>query len=285
MASDPLDGALAGRGGTAVAGAPGAVARPARRGARVGAVDRMVQIFDHLQATGRPATGYEIARAIGAPVSTVYALTEDLVEKGLLDRVGGALWLGPRLFHYGLGYARSLDLLTVATEEMHALCRAVGETVQVCGRDGDDMVVLAMADGPGAFRISSRVGTRVPLNWTASGRLLVGHLDEGERLRLFRRARPSPTGRAETDPQRLSRAARQALDDALSVQCGESDFAVACIAAPIRDRDGACRATISIVVPEAKVGQPDPDLKQAVTDAARRVEDRLGWRHDTGDGG
>jgi DNA-binding IclR family transcriptional regulator len=276
-ASETLDDGGAGLGSSGVA------ARPVRRGARVGAVDRMVQILDHLQASGQPATGYEIARAIGAPVSTVYALTDDLVEKRLLDRVGGALWLGPRLFHYGLGYARSLDLLTVAGHEMHALSRAVGETVQICGRDGDDMVVLAMAEGPGLFPLSSRVGTRVPLNWTASGRLLVGHLPEAERIALFRRARPSPTGRAETDPKRLAGAASEAFAAALSVQSGESDFAVACIAAPIRDRDGACRATISIVVPEAKVAQADPDLKQAVRDAARRIEDRLGWRLDGGD--
>jgi DNA-binding IclR family transcriptional regulator len=253
-------------------------AGPARRGARVSAVDRMVQIFDHLQETGRPATGYEIARAIQAPVSTVYALTEELVGKRLLDRVDGALWLGSRLFHYGLGYARTLDLLTVATHEMHELCRDAGETVQICGRDGDDMVVLAMAEGPGHFQVTSRVGTRVPLNWTASGRLLVGHLPDPERLALFRRARPSPTGRAETDAEALAAAARAALADRLSIQCGESDFAVACIAAPILDADRACRATISIVVPETKVGSRGPDLVDAVRGAAARIEQRLGWR-------
>ena len=86
------------------------------------------------------------------------------------------VWLGARLYHYGLAYARSLDFLSVATQEMHDLGRESGETVQVCGRDGDHMLVLAMADGPGHFQVTSRVGTRVPLNWTASGRLLVGHL-------------------------------------------------------------------------------------------------------------
>ncbi|MEJ1158471.1 IclR family transcriptional regulator [Prosthecomicrobium sp. N25] len=238
----------------------------------------MVQIFDHLQETGRPATGYEIARAIGAPVSTVYALTEELVEKRLLDRTaGGALWLGSRLFHYGLAYARDLDLLTVATHEMHELCRKVGETVQICGRDGDDMVVLAMAEGPGHFQITSRVGTRVPLNWTASGRLLVGHLPPAERTALFRRARPSPTGRAETRADVLSDAAAATLAEGLSIQCGESDFAVACIAAPILDAGGACRATISIVVPEGKALSARADYVAAVQASARRIADTLGW--------
>lgn len=262
------------------AAAPAAVlidgAAPAKR-SRVSGIDRVLQILDHLQATGVPATAYELAKATGAPLSTVYVLVDDMTDKGLLDRQpGGALWLGPRLYHYGLSYARNLDLLTVATHEMHALSHAVGETVQICGRDGDHMVVLAMAEGTGHFHVTSRVGTRVPLNWTASGRLLVGHLAEAERLAIFRGASPSPTGRAETDPQALSDGVARCYADGLSIQSGESDYSVACIAAPIRDAAGACLATISIVVPEFKVAQAEPDLIAAVKASARRIEDRLG---------
>ena len=249
-----------------------------KRASRVSALDRMLQILDHLQATGQPATSYELAKATGAPLSTVYVIVDDMVSKRLLDRTAsGAVWLGPRLYHYGLSYARNLDFLTVATHEMNDLSHAVGETVQVCGRDGDHMVVLAMAEGTGHFQVTSRVGTRVPLNWTASGRLLVGHLSEAERLAIFRRsATPSPTGRAETDPVVLAQTSPVALESCLSIQQGESDYSVACIAAPVRDREGACVATISIVVPEFKVGQSDPDLVEAVKAAATRIEDRLG---------
>jgi len=249
-----------------------------KRASRVSALDRMLQVLDHLQEAGQPATAYELAKAVGAPLSTVYVIVDDMVAKRLLDRTAsGAVWLGPRLYHYGLSYARNLDFLTVATHEMNDLCRAVGETVQICGRDGDHMVVLAMAEGIGHFQVTSRVGTRVPLNWTASGRLLVGHLDEAERLEIFRRsATPSPTGRAETDPKVLASTSPRALETCLSIQQGESDYSVACIAAPIRDREGACVATISIVVPEFKVDQSDPDLVAAVRLAATRIEDRLG---------
>jgi DNA-binding IclR family transcriptional regulator len=251
---------------------------PEPRRSRVSGIDRVLQILDHLQVTGAPATAYELAKATGAPLSTVYAVVDDLVDKGLLDRTGdGVVWLGSRLYHYGLSYARNLDLLTVASHEMHELARAVGETVQICGRDGHHMVVLAMTEGTGHFQVTSRVGTRVPLNWTASGRLLVGHLPDDERLALFRAsASASPTGRAETNARVLADNARHCFADGLSIQAGESDYAVACIAAPIRDRRGVCLATISIVVPEFKVAQPEPDLIAAVKASARRIEVRLG---------
>src|SRR5699024_9003585 len=91
-------------------------------------------------------------------------------------------------------------------------------------------------------------------------------------------ATASPTGRAETDRQRLAHSAAAALDHGLAIQAGESDFSVACIAAPIRDSQGACRATVSIVVPDVKVRQKDPDLVGLVRQSARRIEARLGWR-------
>jgi DNA-binding IclR family transcriptional regulator len=250
------------------------------RRARVSGIDRALQVFDYLQETGSPAGAYAIAKAIGAPLSTVYVIIDDLVTKNLLQRRhDGSLWLGPRLYHYGLAYARSLDFLDVATHEMHELCREVEETIQICGRDGDHMVVLAMADGPGHFRVTSRIGTRVPLNWTASGRLLVGHLPEKERLAVFRKAaRASPTGQAETDAVVLNRASAAAIQERVSVQINESDFSVACVASPVCDPSGACVATISIVLPEHKITQSRDRYTAAVRAAADRIETILGWR-------
>lgn len=250
------------------------------RRSRVSGIDRAVQILDHLQQEGRALTAYEIARALGAPLSTVYAIVEDLLDKSLLARAGdGGVWLGPRLYHYGLAYARDLQVINVATHEMHVLSREVGETVQICGRDGDMMVVEAMAEGPGHFVITSRVGTRVPLNWTASGRLLVAGLDEAERAALFRRgAKASPTGRAVTDPATLLAQSHDALTAGVSIQAGESDYAVACIAAPVLDEAGACPITVSIVLPEFRVNEEHANFVEAVKAAARRIEEKLGWR-------
>lgn len=255
-------------------------ATPARR-SRVSGIDRVLQVLDFLYETGNPNGAYAIAKAIGAPLSTVYVIVDDMVEKKLLTRnAEGLLWLGDRLYHYGLAYARSLDFLTVANREMYELCQQVGETIQLCGLDGNHMQVLAMADGPGHFQVTSRVGTRVPLNWTASGRLLVGHLNDDERLALFKRcASSSPTGRADTDPQTLSDAAAAAFAQRLSIQAGESDYAVACIAAPICNERGACAATISIVLPEQKILDNSALYTHAVQQSAERIEKVMGWRN------
>ncbi|WGS48706.1 IclR family transcriptional regulator [Paraburkholderia sp. D15] len=266
---------------------PASVDTPAHAGAgtpaprtRTSALDRAVQILDALQQANRPATAYEVARMVGAPLSTVYSIINDLVDKNLLARrLDGTIWLGSRLYGYGLTYASSLDYFAVAHEEMERLSAEVEETVQVCGLEDGMMVVQQMAEGPGHFRVTSRVGSRVPLNWTASGRLLVGHLPDAERVAFFaQHAQSSPTGRAETRPEVLARIAREALDARLSIQIGESDASVACLAAPVLDNSGACVFTISIVMPEAKAELGTERFAQAVQTVAARIETRLGWR-------
>ena len=55
----------------------------------------------------------------------------------------------------------------------------------------------------------------------------------------------------------------------------QSEYAVACIAAPIRDETGACAATISIVLAERQAQARADELADAVRNAALRVERAL----------
>ncbi len=250
--------------------------KPSRQ--RQTGLDRTLQILDALTEQQGPMSAYQIAADIGAPTSTIYRTVDEMLSRGLLSRAGTKdVWLGPRLMRYGLLYRTKLDFFAEARKEMDTLCKRTGETVQICGRDEGMMVVLGMAEGEGHFRVTSNVGTRVPLNWTASGKLLLGHLSEPEAEKLFAQySQPSPTGRAETDPGLLARQARADFASGLSIQRSDSEYSVACIAAPIRDREGACRATISIVLSEKQVDDKGRKLIAEVSEAASAIEDRIG---------
>ncbi len=246
---------------------------------RTSGIDRTLQILDALTEAGRQMSAYELSKATGAPVSTIYRLVDELVERAMLTRrEDGQIWLGPRLMRYGLAYRAAIDLFAEARREMRLLAEETGETVQLCARDEGMMTVIAMVEGRGHFRVTSDVGTRVPLNWTASGRLLLGHLDEAERVAAFAgSARPSSTGMAETDAVRLARQSAADFQNRLAIQMGQSEFAVACIAAPIRNERGDCAATISIVLAERQAEQRSGELAAAVQNAALRVERAIGF--------
>ncbi|MDS9469350.1 IclR family transcriptional regulator [Paracoccus sp. MBLB3053] len=246
---------------------------------RTSGIDRSLQLLDVLTETGRAMSAYELGKAAGAPVSTVYRLVDELVEREMLSRhENGLIWLGPRLMRYGLQYRASIDFYAEARREMRHLAEVTGETVQLCARDGNMMAVIAMVEGPGHFRVTSDVGTRVPLNWTASGRLLLGHLPENERIAAFTEAaRPSATGKADTDAAQLARQSHEDFARRLAIQIGQSEFAVACIAAPIRNESGACAATISIVLAERQAEKRGEELAKAVQDSALRIERAVGY--------
>lgn len=246
--------------------------------ARVSGIERAIQILDLLEVGGQPLNGSAIAKSINASASTVYPIIEELLERHLLSRSdGGTVWLGPRLYRYGLAYGNSLEMVKIASPVMRELCALTWETVQLCGRDGGMMTILAMEEATGHFRVSSRVGARIPLNWTASGRLLVGHLPSAERRAVFATsAVDSPTGRAITDPDQLAASSADAFEARLSVQLSESDFAVACVASPICDNAGVCLATVAIVLPEQRLIESRERYVKAVQAASRRIEQGLG---------
>jgi DNA-binding IclR family transcriptional regulator len=245
---------------------------------RTSGIDRALQVMDALIERQAAMTAYELAKSVGAPVSTIYRIVDELVERDMLSRTAdNRVWLGPRLMRYGLTYRAHLDLFAEAKAEMRALCLRTGETVQICARDAEAMVVIGMAVGEGDFRVTSDVGTRVPLNWTASGRLLVGHLPDEERRAIFAAcAQPSGTGSATTDPDLLSRQSREDYQNRLALQVGASEFSVACIAAPIRDEKGACVSTMSIVLPEQRIAARLDELIAQVQASADLVERALG---------
>lgn len=246
--------------------------------ARVSGIERTIQIFDLLESTGRAMNGSAIAKGVGASASTIYPIIDELLERQLLARAEGSdVWLGPRLYRYGLAYGNALDIVRIATPVMRDMCQRIGETVQLCGRDGGMMTILGMEEADGHFRVSSRVGSRVPLNWTASGRLLVGHLPPAQRLEIFAAsAQDSPSRRAVTDPRTLSAEAGEAFLARLSVQLSESEFAVACVASPICDAAGACIATVAIVLPEQRLTATREKYVQEVQAASRQIERGFG---------
>jgi DNA-binding IclR family transcriptional regulator len=245
---------------------------------RTSGIDRVLQILDLLTESQQPMTVYELAKLAGAPMSTFYKIVDDMLDKELLSKAGNKqVWLGPRLMRYGLLYRSKMDVFTVARKEMKRLSEELGETTQVCARDEGMMTVIGMSEAEGHFRVTSDVGTRVPLNWTASGRLLLGHLSQAERIAIFSKcAKPSDTGTAQTNVAELAEQSKQDFDNKLAVQLGSSEYAVACIASPIRDMNGDCLATISVVLAESKARENQSKYATAVQKAALTIERAMG---------
>lgn len=243
-------------------------------------VRRALKIFELMLQRGEPLPVGEILTALKIPKSTAYDLVRTLSETGYVEPMGkeGRIFLGRRLFELGMAYRAQIDLLKEGSQVVEDLRDATGETVQLSALENGMMVVLLKEEGSRPIRIISRVGSRVPVNWAAAGRLLVSDLDDASLKELLRtRLKESPTGKAPIDLDKFVQQVRKMRRQGYATELNETNEHAGCIAAPVIDASGRCVAAISVVAPEQRLGKPNRDkLIAAVQAAAAQLSSRLG---------
>lgn len=214
-------------------------------------IDRVIEILELLQQRRLPMSVGAIARALGAPRSTVYEIVGRLMEAQMLEPGGaeGHVFFGRAMHLFGASYLRGDSGMRRVGEALDALSGETGATVQCCTRRGDKYVVLDCRDGAGAFRITSEVGAEVPLPWTASGRVLLGHLS-AEAIRALIPADDYrlPNGDLLPEGRFLDDVAR-ARRDGFSETTGLASSYTWCQAVPVFGRDGLAEFTFCFVLP------------------------------------
>jgi DNA-binding IclR family transcriptional regulator len=243
-------------------------------------VRRALDIFELMLARGEALAVAEIVAALKIPKSTAYELARTLSDAGYLERMGkeGRLFLGRKLFELGMMYRSQIDLLKEGSQVVEALRDATGETVQFSVLENDMMLVLLKEEGSHPIRIISRVGSRVPVNWAAAGRLLVSDLDDATLGGLLKRTIvQSPSGKAVMDADKLIQQIRKFRRQGYAVEINEANNHAGCVAAPVIDATGRCVAAISVVAPEQRLDKASRDkLIEAVRNAAEGLSHRLG---------
>lgn len=247
-------------------------------------VRRALGIFEFMMARGGPVSIAEIIAELRIPKSTTYDLVNTLAQAGYLapDGKNRGLFLGHKLFELGMAYRSQVDLLKDGATIVEALRDETGETVQLSVLDDPWMLVLLKEEGVKPLRIISQVGSRVPVNWAAAGRLLVSDFDD-DRLRQFlsETVRQSPSGRANTDIDSLFAEVRLYRRRGYATEINEANEHAGCVAAPVIDGDGRCIAAISVVAPEQRLDKDSlARLTAATRDAAARLSHRMGGRTD-----
>ena len=246
-------------------------------------VRRALDIFELILARGKPVAVAEIVEALAIPKSTAYELVRTLGDAGYLEQAAksAGFFLGRKLHELGMAYRSQVDLVRDGARIVEELRDATGETVQLSVIEGDMMLVLLKEEGSRPLRIISQVGSRVPVNWAAAGRLLVSDLEDKVLSELLRRTvKQSPSGKATLDVKKLVQQIRRFRKQGYATELNEANEHAGCVAAPVTDESGRCIAAISIVAPEQRLGKDNRDrLVAAVRDAADKLSRRLGGGH------
>lgn len=244
---------------------------------RARGLDRAFDILDYLRETGRPMRASEIAGGIGGPKSTVYELVATLLERRVLEPAGkdGQVYLGRQLYFLGQAHLRHFDLTREAQASLDEIVRQTRETAQMCLLNGRKYTVALMKEGDRHFRISSNIGENAPIPWTASGRLLLGHLSDHQIAALIdERDFVLPDGQRlplETFIAEIRAAEQAGFFSFDSV----ADTFTHCFAAAVRDGEGVCVATLCIVAPRADAQTHYAHYRNVLIDCADALARRI----------
>jgi IclR family transcriptional regulator, KDG regulon repressor len=226
----------------------------------------------------------EVAARLGLPRTTVHELLGTLVERSYLAPAGGQpvrYRLGMRPFQLGAAFAQHLDLAREAQQAATEVAAACDETVHVAVLDGTDVVYIAKVDSTHPVRMVSAVGRRLPAHCTGVGKALLSGLDpEALDARYPRgRALPAMTPRSITSASRLRACLAEVRERGLAYDDRESNDAVHCVAAPVRDHTDVMVAAMSISVPSIRWSdERRREWSELVRRGAAGLSERLGQR-------
>ncbi|MFT3720277.1 IclR family transcriptional regulator [Pseudorhodoferax sp.] len=213
------------------------------------AFGKFMRVLQLVADAEQPPNVAALMRATGFPRPTVHRIVAALVAERMLleDPATHGLALGPRLIQLaGRAWGRS-DLRLGAADALRRLRDATGETVHLAVPSGRAMVFIDKLESPAAVRMSSRIGSSVPLHVTAVGKAWLAALPPAERAaQLDGLPLPRHTDHTLTDPAALRAELDLTAARGWSTDREEHETGVYCFGAPVLGADGRPVAAISV---------------------------------------
>ncbi len=243
------------------------------------AVERAVQLLRLLgeHPAGLPVP--QLATHTATPRATLYRILKVLVAHGFVQPTQGAeasYQLGPAIARLGRLAPQPSDLVALARPVMERLAQQVRETVKLIVPRGLEALTVAVADTGLEARVTSRVGTRMPLHIGGSQRLLLAHSPASVLRDLLARPLERRTARTFSEPERL-RASLQRLKMTDSIQGhGEGLDGVGAAATLVRgEADTVLGAVVAVYI---HAGKTSAQLKAIATAVEAAAQDISAWQ-------
>jgi IclR family transcriptional regulator, KDG regulon repressor len=223
-----------------------------------GAVRALERGLDILSCFGPESPSWGItrlARKLKLPKSSVHRLVATLEKNGFLRRNGAS-------DDYELGFkvlaltgslpGENEELRAKAAPYLRELHQTTSCTVSLRVMDKDKIVIVDRIEAPHHLRVVFPVGTHLPCNHGASGKLLMAYGATGESVRNLLRSGKirKLTDRTATDPKVLDKTFEEIRLHGYAISEGEAIPGACGIAAPVFGSDGRIRATLSLTFPK-----------------------------------
>jgi IclR family transcriptional regulator, KDG regulon repressor len=219
------------------------------------------------------ASPSELAAQLKLTRSNTHRLLNTLVTAGFATVEDGRYAPSLRTWELGNRIIGRYDVRVLARPAMEWLARETREDVRLTTLDVSriEVVFIEKIESPHVVRTFTAIGSRLPAQSTASGRVLLAHQDPKLIRQSSRKLKPL-TRWTIIDPAEFVEQLGRIRRDGYAVNAREYSERVISIAAPIVAPDGAAVASISIAAPADRVS-PATSRKfiQLVREAAQRA--------------
>lgn len=170
-----------------------------------------------------------------------------LVELGYLAYDGKFFTPLPRMLRLGSAYLNTSSLFQIAHPLLSEARDELQESVSLAVLDGGYSVFVARAESTHIVSTGAKVGGRLPVYCSATGRVLVSRMAEDEiRQHLDRVAMKKLTTHTLTSINSVMDAIRRSRADGYAISDEELEKGLCSVAVPVIDRNGAICAAVSV---------------------------------------
>ena len=193
----------------------------------------------------------DLSQRSGVPKPSVYRLAQELVSLGLLERVDNGYRVGFSVFALSQRVGSASLLRTVGRPVLVDLVAMTRGTAHLAVLDGTHTYYLEKLGGTRSVHALSKVGGRLPLTCTASGKLLLSmapHADDLLDAVLADRFQRL-TSHSQLDHAALRRELDTIREHELATEHEEAMLGFKSFAVPIYDGGHTVIAALSLTVP------------------------------------
>lgn len=239
------------------------------------AAGRVFAVLDVFRAGGTLHSMAEISRRSGLSLTTTHRLVHELMDWGGVERTSdGAFRLGTGILDLATSSGQAMHLRERALPallRLHRMLRVL--VVHLAIRDGFDGVYVESLRSAHGIVGENRIGGRLPLHLTSTGRVLLAHAPEDVQTAYLARPLESRTRYTLTDPVELRAALATIREQRIGFTERQITRNTGGVSAPVVDGEGRVVAAVGIVlpVPEHRL----EDYVDLVTAAAAQVSRAL----------
>lgn len=121
----------------------------------------------------------ELSKRLSISKSTIFGILKALEEEDLIikDSTNKKYLIGPGLFEFAKKIFKGGELTTIARPYLEKLANNVDETVFLCIREDDNIKTLDAIEAKKAVKISSPVGTKIPITASVLCKIFLSPMD------------------------------------------------------------------------------------------------------------